>query len=183
VRGFSGAPSCQRRHTRFLLTEPGETRPNSPRDSRSRCSRTRLLRGYAKLWAQAGKIERGVLFEIPRRTDQGFRELVALNGLCNAHQRISGDLQAKDTTGREQKSEVVPSSLAKLQAIELARPVAAVFAGTAVTAGGAVGTHSLAVPTLLGLLSAGRGFDAVRIRRADEREGASVSSTRSSSRI
>ena len=107
-----------------------------------------------EFWQHAGMIDSGVLFERPRVADQGLRELVALNGLCNAHQRISGDLQAKDTFGREQKTEVLPSSLAKLRGIELAKPVAAMFAGTAVTAGGAVGSHTLVGPALLGVLAA-----------------------------
>lgn len=107
-----------------------------------------------EFWEHAGRIDRGVLFHSPRAHDQGMRELVALNGLCNAHQRISGDLQAKDTVGREQKTEVPPSSLAQLRSIELVKPLAAIFAGTSVTAGGALGTQTLIGPALLGVLAA-----------------------------
>ena len=107
-----------------------------------------------EFWQHADLVEAGALFAKPRVEDQGLRELVALNGLCNAHQRISGDLQAKDTIGREQKTEVLPSSLAKLRGIELAKPVAAMFAGTAVTTSGALGSHTLVGPALLGVLAA-----------------------------
>jgi hypothetical protein len=107
-----------------------------------------------EFWQHADLVGSGALFAKPRVEDQGLRELVALNGLCNAHQRISGDLQAKDTIGREQKTEVLPSSLAKLRGIELAKPVAAMFAGTAVTTGGALGSHTLVGPALLGVLAA-----------------------------
>jgi len=107
-----------------------------------------------EFWERAGALRGGVLHGQSPKPDQGMRELVALNGLCNAHQRISGALNSKDTSIREEKTEVLPSSLAKLRSLELAKPVAATFAGTAVTAAGAVG-HSLLPSALLGLLAAG----------------------------
>jgi hypothetical protein len=107
-----------------------------------------------EFWEQADALRDGVLHKQPPKPDQGMRELVALNGLCNAHQRISGDLRSKDTSFKEEKTDVLPSSFAKLRSLDLVKPVAATFAGTAVTAAGAVG-HSLGASALLGLLAAG----------------------------
>ena len=67
-----------------------------------------------ELWDLVGALERGILFPTGRRVgalgaaaaavwaapqvrDQGARELVALNGICNAHQRISGELSGVST--------------------------------------------------------------------------------------
>ena len=107
-----------------------------------------------EFWEHAGLTRRGALFKSDRPDDQGYRELVALNGLCNAHRRISGDLQAKDTTIQEHETKTLPSSLAKLRAVELVKPISAVFAGSTVAAGGAIGTGHLAGPAVLGVLGA-----------------------------
>lgn len=107
-----------------------------------------------EFWEQAGALRAGVLHKLPPKPDQGMRELVALNGLCNAHQRISGDLRSKDTSFKEERTEMLPSSLAKLRSLDLVKPVAATLAGTTVTAAGVVG-HSLVSSALMGLLAVG----------------------------
>lgn len=108
-----------------------------------------------ELWEHVGALDRGILFPKGRVADQGARELVALNGICNAHQRISGELsgetQLKSQAARvaEQVTGIDP------KATEALKPIAAVLSGAAV-AGGSVVSQAVSLPgaLLAGLITA-----------------------------
>ena len=84
-----------------------------------------------EFWEMAGARQLGVLFEFSPRFDQGARELVALNGLCNAHQRISGEISAQDKSARSEVAASETQSGLDLRGGELVKPLVSVLAGAA----------------------------------------------------
>ena len=107
-----------------------------------------------EFWEMAGAVQAGVLFDAPPRPDQGARELVALNGMCNAHQRISGEMSGVDKTARSDDEALERSAGGELRGADLARPLASVLAGAAVAGGAAAGSHHLGLSLLAGLAAA-----------------------------
>lgn len=112
-----------------------------------------------EFWDLAELGETGVLFSSTRQVDQGYRELVALNGMCNAHQRISGDISSRDVRGQHESTDKTtthdskPPSREKSGVAELVKPLTAVLAGTVVTTGG-VASNNAVMGALAGLLTA-----------------------------
>ncbi len=105
-----------------------------------------------EFWDRAGALSEGVLRRAGGpRADQGARELVALNGICNAHMRISGDLSG--TIALTQKAERSESRETNVDTklAELARPVTAVLSGAAVAAGTVAGGLGAAAALASGL--------------------------------
>lgn len=122
-----------------------------------------------EMWDHVGALDHGILFPKGRPADlqqarhaqepvtpillvadQGTRELVALNGICNAHQRISGDLSnvanEKDTQGQtSEKTTGVEPKLA-----DALKPVATLLTG-AIVAGGSMAGHLAKLPGALAL--------------------------------
>ena len=107
-----------------------------------------------EFWTMAGTRQSGVLFDFPQRLDQGPRELVALNGMCNAHQRISGEISAQDKSARSEDVASESQSGLELRGAELVKPLASVVAGAAVAGGAAAGSHSLVLAMIVGILTA-----------------------------
>jgi hypothetical protein len=107
-----------------------------------------------ELWTLAGARQAGVLFEQPQRLDQGPRELVALNGMCNAHQRISGAISALDKSARSEDVANETRSGAELRGADVVKPLASVLAGAAVAGGAAAGSHSIGIALVGGVVAA-----------------------------
>ncbi len=107
-----------------------------------------------EFWAMAGARRLGVLFDFSPRLDQGARELVALNGMCNAHQRISGEISAQDKSARSEEATSESRSGLELRGGELVRPLVSVLAGAAVAGGAAAGSHGLGMAMVGGLVTA-----------------------------
>ncbi len=110
-----------------------------------------------EFWALAGALDCGVLqdgsirTEDPRdparRVDRGSLELVAVNGMCDAYQRISGETSALKKTQDAQERRSETSAGISLKGAELVRPVVSVLSGVAV-AGGVIGQMHSAVGAL-----------------------------------
>ena len=107
-----------------------------------------------EFWAMAGARQSGVLFDFSQRLDQGARELTALNGMCNAHQRISGEISAQDKSARSEEAASETRSGLDLRGGELVKPLVSVLAGAAVAGGAAAGSHSLGMAMVGGLVTA-----------------------------
>jgi hypothetical protein len=107
-----------------------------------------------EFWELAGVAQTGVLNPHTSAFDQGMRELVALNGMCNAHQRISGELRSNDRYARSNASKNEDSTDHGFKLADFVKPMTSVLAGASVTAAGAIGTGSLTAPAILGLLIA-----------------------------
>jgi hypothetical protein len=107
-----------------------------------------------EFWDMAGARQLGVLFDFSPRLDQGARELVAVNGMCNAHQRISGEISAQDKSARSEEAASETQSGLDLRGGELVKPLVSVLAGAAVAGGAAAGSHSLGMAMLGGLVAA-----------------------------
>jgi hypothetical protein len=107
-----------------------------------------------EFWDHAGALDGGVLFEGPRSPGQGARELVALNGICNAHQRISGDINEKDERKRGETNTSEEASGFSFKSAEAFKPIVSLLAGSAVAGGAAAGEHSLFASIGLGLATA-----------------------------
>lgn len=107
------------------------------------------LREY---WQHANALTSGILFDAPaaRIKDQGGRELVAINGVCNAHQRISGALNQTERQKRERNETRDSVGGFDAKAVDAFKPLGAVFAGAAVTGGAVIGTHDVLWAGLLG---------------------------------
>ena len=107
------------------------------------------LREY---WQHAKALTDGILFDTPPAgiKDQGGRELVAINGVCNAHQRISGALNQTERQKRERNETRESIGGFDAKAVDAFKPLGAVFAGAAVTGGAALGPHELLWAGLLG---------------------------------
>lgn len=115
-----------------------------------------------ELWELVGALEHGVLFPAGRAAntgafslasppDQGGRELVALNGICNAHQRISGVLSGGVTETSNQSRETEASNGLDLKADTL-KPAVSALSGAVVAGGTAAGgSAGLAASLMLGL--------------------------------
>jgi hypothetical protein len=106
-----------------------------------------------EFWQHADALTSGILFDTPtaRSKDQGGRELVAINGICNAHQRISGALSLTERLKRERSDARESIGGFDAKAVDAFKPLGAVFAGAAVTGGAAIGTHDLLLPSLIGV--------------------------------
>ena len=107
-----------------------------------------------EFWEMAGARQLGVLFDFSPRLDQGARELVALNGMCNAHLRISGEISAQDKSARSEQATSERQSGLELRGGELVKPLVSVLAGAAVAGGAAAGSHSLGMAMVGGLVTA-----------------------------
>lgn len=120
-----------------------------------------------EFWALIGAVETGVLFTGPRPStmqapsaggayvlDQGARELVALNGICNAQQRISGVLSGQQTESANVAREWERAAGIDFKSSDTLKPLAATLSGSLVTAGAAAGQADLLVAALMGLATA-----------------------------
>lgn len=107
-----------------------------------------------EFWELADALESGVLFDKSWRTGQGGLELIALNGMCNAHQRISGELTARAEEKRKQslKQEVTLGTTATLS--DLVKPITSILGGSAVAGGALAGHQSPLLSVALGVLTA-----------------------------
>ena len=116
-----------------------------------------------EFWAMAEAMACGVLQDASlttvdpadptRRVDRGSLELVAVNGMCDAYQRISGETSALKTTQDAQERRSETSAGVSFKGAELVRPLVSVLSGVAV-AGGTVGQmHGPA--GVMGALAAG----------------------------
>ncbi len=104
-----------------------------------------------EFWARAEALMPGVLFPGERSKEQGALELVALNGMCNAHQRISGALDETRHDERRLDETREKTSGFNVATVEALKPLAAVFAGTAVAGGAVIGDTGAMNSVLLGL--------------------------------
>jgi hypothetical protein len=108
-----------------------------------------------EFWDHVGALDGGVLFDGTRTQGQGARELVALNGICNAHQRISGDIKERDERKRGESSSSETTSGFNVKMVDALKPVASLLAGSAVAGGAAAsGSHSLITSVMLGIVVA-----------------------------
>ncbi|WP_280153457.1 hypothetical protein [Piscinibacter sp. XHJ-5] len=107
-----------------------------------------------EFWDAAGALDSGVLFDTPFAPDQGGRELVALNGMCNAHQRISGNTNAQDKTVRAEDTVQESGWGLNAQTAELVKPVVSILAGAGVAGGVASGSAHLGAALFAGILTA-----------------------------
>lgn len=107
-----------------------------------------------EFWRRADALSKGVLFDVPSAPDQGARELVALNGICNAHQRISGDLRERDEAKRNATISEERSSGFDLKVAEAIKPLGVVLAGSVVAGGAAASSPTLLMPAVLGVATA-----------------------------
>jgi len=108
-----------------------------------------------ELWDRIGALERGVLQPVRAPVDQGSRELVALNGICNAHQRISGELSGETKQSSETGRNTEQSSGLDAKFADALKPAAALLSGAAVAGGTlASGPGHGASALALGLLTA-----------------------------
>ena len=108
-----------------------------------------------ELWEHIGALDRGILFAGGRVPDQGARELVALNGICNAHQRISGELSGETKFKNETTRTAEQTTGMDPKTAEALKPFAALLSG-AVVAGGSVAGQVTSMPEALlaGLITA-----------------------------
>ncbi|CAN5162863.1 hypothetical protein BH11PSE10_BH11PSE10_17140 [soil metagenome] len=111
-----------------------------------------------EFWALAEAMECGVLQDASMTTpadrtnpsrpvDRGSLELVAVNGMCDAYQRISGEMSAQRKTQDAEEQRRETSAGITLKGAELVRPVVSVLSGVAV-AGGVIGELHSAVGAL-----------------------------------
>lgn len=107
-----------------------------------------------EFWDAALALDGGVLFDEPRGPDQGARELVALNGMCNAHQRISGDTNAADKNIRSEDTVEESGWGLNAQTAELIKPLVSILAGAGVAGGAVAGSAPLGASLLAGILTA-----------------------------
>ena len=125
-----------------------------------------------ELWDQVDALERGILFPNGRRTgsvragiaptqhalkvrDQGARELVALNGICNAHQRISGVLSGESREFATANRNLDQVAGIDFKAADALKPAVAALSGALVAGGAAAGqVADLPGALLLGLATA-----------------------------
>jgi hypothetical protein len=107
-----------------------------------------------EFWDVPGRLNVGVLFPNSSDFTQGMRELVALNGVCNAHQRISGEIKSTDKTGQDASTETRSSTSTETKLVDLVKPLASLVAGASVATGGAIGTHDVVLPALAGIVTA-----------------------------
>jgi hypothetical protein len=127
-----------------------------------------------ELWDNVDALELGILFPKGRIADplqarraqeyqaepllvadQGARELVALNGISNAHQRISGELSGETKLKSEAGRNTEKTTGIDPKTAEALKPVTALLSGAAL-AGGSVagGVASLPGALAIGLLTA-----------------------------
>ncbi len=109
-----------------------------------------------EIWSRGGFLDGshpGVLFRTGEE-DQGFRELVAISGACEAFRRISGTYQSKETTEDAAKTKT-EAALATEAGKDLFGPILSLLTG------GLVGTGAVALAgaggieaTLAGILGA-----------------------------
>ncbi|AET94750.1 hypothetical protein BYI23_D012400 (plasmid) [Burkholderia sp. YI23] len=119
-----------------------------------RASRLRQFYSYI------GALEHGILKRhatgeaTPASPDQGARELVALNGICTAHQRISGKLSEQENSLQNETQMRQSQSGLSLVDTDTIKQIAALASGAAVTGAAAAGAHSLWQSALLGAVTA-----------------------------
>ena len=146
AQGFKGRPALQRAAFAELAAQFEVELVGDPTPARLR-----------EFWALAEALECGVLVDEGRhgdRLDPGSLELVALSGMCEAYQRISGEMSSQSKTLEALEQKIESSSGVSLKGAELVRPVVSVLAGVAV-AGGTVGqTHSAGGALLAGIVAA-----------------------------
>ncbi|QGZ59472.1 hypothetical protein [Paraburkholderia acidiphila] len=114
-----------------------------------------------EFYAGVGALSTGIL-GVPGRSedgrqpvaDQGARELIALTGLCMAHQRISGELSETDRNTATDTRETHTESKFAWQNENLLKSFASIASGALVMGGAAAGQHALWAATLLGLATA-----------------------------
>jgi hypothetical protein len=125
-----------------------------------------------ELWDLVGALDSGILFPTgrrfgslgaapasawaaPRVRDQGARELVALNGICNAHQRISGELSGVSTDLAHAARDLQRVAGIDLKVADAIKPATAALSGALVAGGAAAGElANLPWALLLGLATA-----------------------------
>ncbi|MEP6504963.1 MAG: hypothetical protein ABJD97_16600, partial [Betaproteobacteria bacterium] len=113
-----------------------------------------------EFWEMAGALQDGVLFEpvahapgglspAGSRLDQGARELVAMNWICGAYQRISGEIKALDKSMQSSDENAEKSVGVEARGGDLVKPLVSVLAGGGVAAGtAAAGLHSVGAALL-----------------------------------
>lgn len=118
------------------------------------CPEAARLRDF---WARGGFLERGVLFPpgTHRHPDQGFRELVALSGACEAYRRIAGTLTQKDIQSVSGKAKEEASASLDTTGKDLLGPLTALLTGGLVGVGAFVANSGdAAVAALTGVVAA-----------------------------
>lgn len=111
-----------------------------------------------EFYSSIGALQSGVLDRSPLNStqgapyDQGSRELVALNGICMAHQRISGTMSGQE---RERASaELREKAALGFHYSDLVKPLSSILSGSFVLGGAAAGNHGLVASATLGLATA-----------------------------
>ena len=103
-----------------------------------------------EFWDHANALASGVLG--PSNRGGGAQELVALNGICNAHQRLSGELSGKHSQAEGAGLDKQSGSGFDFKAADALKPVASLLSGAAVAGGAAAATHSLWKGALIGAI-------------------------------
>ncbi|WP_157695855.1 hypothetical protein [Caballeronia hypogeia] len=85
-----------------------------------------------------------------RASDQGARELVALNGICMAHQRVSGELSGRNIDASSEKSETRSETQSTWAGQDVLKPLTAILSGALVAGGAVAGLKSAWMAVLLG---------------------------------
>ncbi|MEM5400355.1 hypothetical protein [Paraburkholderia unamae] len=109
-----------------------------------------------EFYAGVGALQSGVLYgpgSSQTAVGQGANELVALNGICTAHQRISGVISGRDEDKLSKKKEARSEHRVGWQSADFIKPLASVFSGVVVAAGASAGQHALWSSALFGLLT------------------------------
>ncbi|KUZ86104.1 hypothetical protein WI40_31940 [Burkholderia ubonensis] len=112
-----------------------------------------------QFYSYIGALEHGILNRhatgsaTPASPDQGARELVALNGICTAHQRISGKLSEQENSLENETQVRQSHSGLSLADTDTLKQIAALVSGAAVTGGAAAGAHSLWQSALFGAVT------------------------------
>lgn len=114
-----------------------------------------------EFYAGIGALSTGILHGPARSggtvhapADQGARELVALNGICMAHQRISGELNERSRDAARAEQETRTELRSTWQNGNVVKPLTSVLSGVLVMGGAAAGQHALWSSALLGLATA-----------------------------
>ncbi|MFM0557099.1 hypothetical protein P0D69_39985 [Paraburkholderia sediminicola] len=109
---------------------------------------------YNGLPASKGVLaSKGTLFNNRPQRDQAARELVALNGICSAHQRISGRLNEEERRNENNRREASTETNVDTSKLDALRPVATLVSGAVVGGGAAVASGSVAQGALLAALT------------------------------
>ena len=112
-----------------------------------------------EFWAMAEALGCGVLSgddetEMLDPVDRGALELVAVSGICEAYQRISGETSVQKKTHLAEEKSVETRSGLSFKGSEFVSPLVSVLSGVAVAGGTAAQVHSAGGALLAGLATA-----------------------------